>query len=107
MVVDVDAAMAENRKPFQWLGCWVCMGLNSAVAFLGRFHPVELGCFLFCLSSFVRTLHFIGLEFRPILVFKARSQDGNCCLVPVVKWKMTSGLLRQLVVDVSANKQTH
>ena len=28
-------------------------------------------------------------------------------LVPGLKWKMTSGLLRQLVVDVWANKHTH
>ena len=79
MVVDVDASMAENQKPFQRLGSWVCMGLNSAVAFLGRFHLIELGCLLYCLSSFVRRLDLIGLDFWPILVFKARSQDGNCC----------------------------
>ena len=42
MVVDVDASMAKNQKPFQRLGSWVCMGLNSAVAFLVRFHPIEL-----------------------------------------------------------------
>ena len=47
MVVDVDASMAENQKPFQWLGSWVCMGLISAVAFLGRCHPIEHGCLLF------------------------------------------------------------
>ena len=42
MVVDVDAAMAENHKPFQRLGSGVCMGLNNAVAFLVRF--LELIC---------------------------------------------------------------
>ena len=83
MVVDVDPSMAENQKPFQWQGSWVCMGLISAVAFLGRFHSIEL--LLLCLSSFVRRPHFVGLEFWPMLVFKARSQDGNCC-----RWSQAS-----------------
>ena len=80
MFVDVDAAMAENQKPLQWLGSWVCMGLNSAVSFLGRFHPIELGSLLFCLSAFVRGLYYIGLEFWPF----------SCVQGPKLGWKLLS-----------------
>ena len=71
---------SRTRNLFNGLGSWVCMGLNSAFDFLGRFHRIDLACLLFCLSAFVRRLHFIGLEFWPFPVFKDRSQDGNCCL---------------------------
>ena len=68
-------------------------------------------CF-FCLCSFVCRLHNIGHDLLLCVNFCACFTKSEARMEIVVAglrppFKMTSGLLRQLVVDVWANKQTN